>query len=180
MISELTAEETRIEVMAKVTRIFDSPPFYDACPECKKKVIPNEDGSADCEKHGEIVSQARARLSLLLDDGSGTITATAIGETAEKLSGRLSSELKDAVKAMEDTGLSSNEAVREVITKLREEIEGNDFIFIGRTNLRQRSGDEEEQRIELLVNQIKDVDPAKEAVKMLDQAEMEDYGDFDG
>ena len=179
LISELTTEETKAEVIAKVVRIFNSIPYYDACPECKKKVIPSDDGSAECEKHGEIDPEARARLSILLDDGSGTIRATVMGETAEKLTGRQGSELKDAVKTMEETGsLPPNEAVREVITKLREEIESNEFIFIGRVNLQQMAEDGEEQRFELFVNQIKEVDPAREAVKMLDQAEMEDYTNF--
>ncbi|RLG14538.1 hypothetical protein DRN69_04135 [Candidatus Pacearchaeota archaeon] len=60
------------------------PRFFDVCPECKKKVT-REGDSFVCKEHGRVVSEKRALLNLVLDDGTETIRAVVFHDNLESL-----------------------------------------------------------------------------------------------
>ena len=83
VIHEKRFSETRVgeslKARALIVQMFD-PRYYDACPECGRKVT---DGV--CGKHGKVGSQKRAIISLVLDDGTETLRAISSVESLHKL-----------------------------------------------------------------------------------------------
>ena len=77
-ISELRAGEFA-SLNGFIVQLFE-PRFYDACPQCNRKVI---DGN--CEQHGEVVIQKNAILNFYLDDGSGSVRVVAFRDNVKKL-----------------------------------------------------------------------------------------------
>ena len=57
------------------------PRFYNACPECRKKV--NEENK--CETHGSIISKETPIVNIYLDDGTENIRLVLFNENANKL-----------------------------------------------------------------------------------------------
>jgi ssDNA-binding replication factor A large subunit len=60
------------------------PKFFEVCPECNSKAIPSADGSI-CEKHGRVNPSKRVLISLVIDDGTGSVRAILFSENVEKL-----------------------------------------------------------------------------------------------
>jgi replication factor A1 len=63
-----------------VVQVFE-PRFYNACPECRKKV--NEESK--CETHGSIVPKEIPIVNIYLDDGTENIRLVLFNENANKL-----------------------------------------------------------------------------------------------
>jgi ssDNA-binding replication factor A large subunit len=61
------------KVRAFIVQTF-GPRFFYVCPECRKKVVSGEGGFI-CQEHGKVISEKRALLNLVLDDGTETIRA---------------------------------------------------------------------------------------------------------
>lgn len=81
-ISELSENEF-VEVNGTVVQLFE-PRFYDACPECNKKV--SLDGEKyNCLAHGHVVSKKVPILNLFFDDGSENIRVVLFRELVPKL-----------------------------------------------------------------------------------------------
>jgi len=69
-----------VSARAYVVQIF-GPTFYNVCPECNKKV-----GETNtCEVHGSIAPKRNAILTLIVDDGTGSIRAVLFSEQVKKL-----------------------------------------------------------------------------------------------
>lgn len=60
------------------------PRFFDVCPQCRKKAIPDAEGFI-CEQHGKIIPDRRALVNLVLDDGTETIRAVVFSDNFAKL-----------------------------------------------------------------------------------------------
>jgi len=69
-----------IGLRAVIVQIFE-PRFFTVCPACNKKV--SEVG--ECEKHGKVVGEKRALLSMVVDDGTETIRGVLFSEQIEKI-----------------------------------------------------------------------------------------------
>jgi len=102
------------EIRAFVVQAFE-PKFFEICPECKTKAIPNGE-IYNCNTHGRITPERRALLSVVLDDGTESLRAIAFSENIEKL-------------GINMTELESAFAVH------RENLLGTEFLFLG--NVRQ-------------------------------------------
>jgi len=98
-----------VKIRAFITQSFDVKFFY-VCPNCGKKVI-KEGNSFICNEHGNVPAERRALISLVLDDGTGTIRAVAFQENLEKLGLNIENE--------------SN------LINQRQELLGKEFIFSG-------------------------------------------------
>ena len=68
------------EIAGTVVQVFE-PRFYNACPECNKKI----DGK--CETHGDVVSVEVPIVNFFLDDGSDSIRVVTFRENAGKVLG---------------------------------------------------------------------------------------------
>jgi hypothetical protein len=67
-----------ISVRAFVVQNFE-PRFFHVCPECKKKVVSGENGFV-CAEHGNIGSEKRALINIVLDDGTESIRSVLFHE----------------------------------------------------------------------------------------------------
>jgi len=83
-----------VEVLGTVVQLFE-PRFYDACPECNKKV---EDGK--CSVHGNVTIKEVPIVNFFFDDGTENIRVVAFRENAEKILKVNGESIKD--KSFED------------------------------------------------------------------------------
>jgi replication factor A1 len=72
-----------VSTRAFIVQSFE-PKFFEICPECNGKVIESAEG-AICEKHGRIMPAKRVLISLVIDDGSGSMRSVLFSENIEKL-----------------------------------------------------------------------------------------------
>jgi replication factor A1 len=79
----------KISSIGTIVKIYP-PAFYDACPQCNRKVF---DGK--CKDHGEVEHKPAMVLSLIIDDGKGAIRCTAFSNIAEKIAGLTGVEAKE-------------------------------------------------------------------------------------
>lgn len=74
---------------AFIVQLFE-PRFFEICPECRGRA--RQDGeSYVCVKHGRVIPEKRALISLVLDDGSENLRAILFSEQIEKLGLKLES-----------------------------------------------------------------------------------------
>ena len=95
-IKDLAGGENDTELIATVVQVYD-PRFYDACPECRKKVEGNM-----CATHGEVTPEVNFNMSAFLDDGTGNIRTSFWKQQAMVLTGKTEEEF---VKFREDLAL---------------------------------------------------------------------------
>ncbi|MFH1210940.1 MAG: OB-fold nucleic acid binding domain-containing protein [archaeon] len=73
------------KVFGTVVQVFE-PRFYDACPECNKKVIPEGD-KFRCEQHGHVLPKQVPIINMLLDDGTDNVRVVLFRDLASKVFG---------------------------------------------------------------------------------------------
>ncbi len=106
----------QVNVRANILQMFNISFFY-VCPECNMKAT-FEGDKAVCPKHGAVMPRKRAILNVTLDDGSENIRATAFNELILKIFNlENESQLDDP----------------NIILEKREELLGEEFLFLGRT-----------------------------------------------
>jgi len=72
-----------VQFQGYVVQLFE-PRFYDACPECNRKVMV-QDGKGRCEEHGDVVAKKNPVVNFYLDDGSGNVRAVGFRDVASQL-----------------------------------------------------------------------------------------------
>ncbi len=129
-------------VLGTIIQIFE-PRFYDVCTQCNKKVNV-ENGKTVCKEHGEVSKTDACVVNFSLDDGTGTIRCVAFRETAERILGKSTLDLK-AVNFEE----------------LKKNILGKQILASGRVNK-----NEAFDRIEFRISKVEDADPQQIAEEM--------------
>ncbi len=71
-----------VKVIGTVVQVFE-PRFYEACPDCNKK-ISMEGDKKTCVEHGEVMPKHVPILNIVFDDGTGNIRVVCFRETAAK------------------------------------------------------------------------------------------------
>jgi len=99
-----------VKLRAFIVQSFE-PRFFNVCPECKKKVVP-EGENFICATHGKIVPERRALINLVLDDGTATIRTVLFHNI------------------LSDLGLKDLDDVEKLIHQ-REDLLGKEMIFSG-------------------------------------------------
>jgi ssDNA-binding replication factor A large subunit len=69
-----------VSTRAFIVQMFE-PRFFEICPQCKKKV----DESKECQEHGKVISEKRALIGFVLDDGTDSIRAVMFSDQLDKL-----------------------------------------------------------------------------------------------
>lgn len=69
-----------VSTRAFIVNMFE-PRFFEVCPECRKKVSE----TSECLEHGKVISNKRALLSFVLDDGTDSVRATVFSENLDKI-----------------------------------------------------------------------------------------------
>ncbi|MDD5178376.1 MAG: hypothetical protein PHT54_03810 [Candidatus Nanoarchaeia archaeon] len=116
-IKELS-ENQNATLQGTIVQVFD-PKFYDACPECNKKVT-FENGAFNCNEHGKVKEVPVPILNLYFDDGSDVIRVVLFRDNAKKVLG---------VSEEDITEIRKEPAKFESI---KEKILGEQFRFSGR------------------------------------------------
>ncbi len=130
----------RYQIRAAILHIFNTNIFYEICPECGV-IVKN----STCPTHGEIEPEHTMIVNAIIDDGYGNMRAVFFRDIAEKLFGKTSEELfKENI----------NERIKNIL--------GNEYIFYGRVRKNEMF-----QRKELIIDDFEEVDPEKEAEKLL-------------
>ncbi len=90
-----------VKVLGTVVQVFE-PRFYDACPECNRKVTPDGD-KFRCEQHGHVPVKLVPILNMLVDDGTDNVRAVFFRDLASKVFGLADlTALKDNPLAFEE------------------------------------------------------------------------------
>lgn len=71
------------EIIGTVVQVFE-PRYYQACPECNKKVTPLND-AYKCEQHNLVLPRQIPILNMFFDDGTSNIRAVCFRDQAQKL-----------------------------------------------------------------------------------------------
>ena len=97
------------------------PRFYDACPECRKKVSPDGD-KFKCSTHGDVKANKTLIFNFVIDDGKGNIRATCFGSSGEELVGMNADELSEIIlaKPIEEIAVEFLGSVIEIQGTIRE------------------------------------------------------------
>ncbi len=145
-ISELQ-EGDNVEIYGTIVDFFE-PRFYEACPECNKKVILN-DGKFYCNVHGKVIEKMVPIVNIFFDDGTDNIRVVFFREIASNFLGVSSSELYsfkgDAVK----------------LDEIRKKILGKQLKIIGRVNKNEMFS-----RLEITGNNFFELDPIEVAKEL--------------
>ncbi|MCD6547478.1 MAG: hypothetical protein J7K22_02910 [Nanoarchaeota archaeon] len=80
------SDEGTYEIRGAIVNILENNPFFDVCPECRKRLNGNV-----CEEHGEVKPKKSIFLSTIFDDGTDNMRVVFFGRQAEILLG-MSSE----------------------------------------------------------------------------------------
>jgi ssDNA-binding replication factor A large subunit len=120
-----------VGVRAFIVQMFE-PRFFNVCPECKKKVLP-EGEDFICGVHGKVMPEKRAILNLIIDDGTESIRAVFFHET---ILGLGVTDLENSEKMIEQ----------------KQKILGKEMIFSGNVRLNNYFNNQE-----LIIDSVKDV-----------------------
>jgi len=120
---------------------------YDMCPNCNKKLTEGK-----CEKCGQVTPDKLLVINARIDDGSGIIRASFFRDRAEKLLGMSTEDIEKTPGAVEEKipGLIGKEIILEGSVKKNEAMDRLEFNVFG----------------------IKDVNPAQEAEKIVEEVKL--------
>lgn len=158
MFSNMSLERTDIssvtsggnfEIKGTVVQLFRGNFLFDVCPMCGGKIE-----SSRCIEHGDVISSHALVLSFILDDGTGDLRCVLFREVAEKMCGITSEELSE---------VDSENRYQLLSDKLL----GKEFILSGRMKKNKLY-----DRLEMMVNDFKDINPLEESNKLLDELEL--------
>ena len=90
-IKDLGDNDVNVSVFGTITQLYE-PKFYEACPECNKKVR-LYDGKFICDAHGSVQEKLVPILNFIFDDGTESIRTTAFRNQAEQIIEKSSKEL---------------------------------------------------------------------------------------
>ncbi len=142
-------EGQRKEIRAAVLQLFESNPFYEVCPECGLSV--KEDGESYlCSTHGTVEPSYALHVSGILDDGSDNIRFVVFKEQAEKILGL-------GVNAAKDI------ALRKGTPAIFQHARLGEYVFAGQVRRNKIF-----ERLEFIVNKIRDVDVMEE-IKLMSE-----------
>ncbi len=68
-----------MKTRAVIVQMFE-PRYFEVCPTCRKKAVEGK-----CAEHGEVKSEKRALINVVLDDGNETLRSVMFGENINKL-----------------------------------------------------------------------------------------------
>lgn len=137
------------EIKGIVVQLFKGNFLFEVCPMCGGKIENNR-----CDEHGDVTPSHALVLSFILDDGKGDLRCVLFRDVAEKLCGVVSEEL-------------SKVASEERYLILSSRLLGKELILSGRVKKNKMF-----DRLEMMVNGFKDINPLEESKKLVDEIEL--------
>ena len=142
-------EGENTELRASLVQLFKTSIFYEICPQCKGRVV-KEGNDFKCLEHGIVEPTKTIVLSGIIDDETGNIRAVFFRDVALELIGM---DIKQALEKEDSFFENLN-------------ILGKEFIMIGKTRRNKMFN-----RLEFVVNNVKEVDVIEEANKIINMLE---------
>jgi replication factor A1 len=104
-IDEIEENDQNIRVTGKIIDANGNKILYEMCPNCNKRVTLTEDGYV-CDMCGEDVEKPNPLLiiPLVIEDETGTITATFFRKAAEEIIGKTTENIESIIKETGDEG----------------------------------------------------------------------------
>ncbi|MEM7825992.1 MAG: hypothetical protein QW412_04020, partial [Candidatus Aenigmatarchaeota archaeon] len=136
------------EVLASIVHVFKSNFLFKVCPVCGIAIEQSK-----CSEHGDVEPNPALVVSCIVDDGSGDMRAVFFRETAERLLEAEAEEIADL----------DEEKRYELIA---EKLMGRELILQGRVRKNKIF-----DRLELIVNEFKDIDVLEESKRLADEIE---------
>ena len=143
-----------VDINATIVNVFKSDFVFDVCPVCGSRV----DENFSCKEHGKIEPEHALVLSAIADDGTGDIRVVFFRDVAENILG---------IKANELFKLDSEERFRIV----KEKLLGREIQLLGVVK-RNKIVD----RLELIVNDFKDLNILEESKRLISGIELKVVG----
>jgi len=138
------------EIRGALLHVFETNPFYEVCPECKKR-LKQENGKFLCDEHGEVEPNFSIVLSGIVDDGTGNMRIVLFGSQAESLIGMTVNEAREIY-----------DRKKEVSSLLENVPLGKEFVFEGRVRK-----NEFFDRLEFIANNVKNVNVQEEISRLI-------------
>ncbi len=143
-IKDLTEQDQNTEILGTIVQAFE-PRFYPTCPECSKKVNPEQENYV-CKEHGQVTPEFAYVMNVILDDGTETIRTVFFRNQVE----RLLEKSKDEILKYKENPEGFN--------SLKTELLGTQIKLVGRTQKNQMF-----DRLEFISQLVfKNPDPEKE------------------
>ncbi len=137
------------EIKGTIVQLFKGNFLFEVCPMCGSKIE-----NSRCDEHGDVTPSHALVLSFILDDGKGDLRCVLFRDVAEKLCGVVSEELSEMDPEKRYLTLSSR-------------LLGKEFILSGRVKKNKMF-----DRLEMMVNGFKDINPLEESKKLVDEIEL--------
>ncbi|MEM7825413.1 MAG: DUF2240 family protein [Candidatus Aenigmatarchaeota archaeon] len=131
------------EVKGTIVHAFKNKLLFYVCPFCSATLEENK-----CKDHGSVEAVPELVISCILDDGTSNIRAVFFRETAEKLLGLKAEEIQ----------------TEQNFSLIEKKLLGRDIIILGRVKKNKIF-----DRLELIVNDFKDLNPEEETKKLLEE-----------
>jgi len=138
-------ENENVTVVGTVVQIFE-PRFYDACPQCNKKVEFKGEGFS-CAVHGPVTSVAQPILNIVFDDGTENIRVVCFRDVVKQVL-----DLDDVLTLKDNP-----DAFRDVQRK----VAGKQLKIQGRVNRNAFFN-----RLEISANAVEDANPKELAIEL--------------
>jgi len=129
-----------VKIMGTIVQIFE-PRFYEACPECSKKLV-LEGESKVCKEHGSVAGSFIPILNFIFDDGTDNIRVVCFRDVVEKVLGKTP---EDVQKYRENVAEFEG---------IRSSIQGKQLMITGRV-----SKNEMFDRLEFVAQDVSDANP---------------------
>jgi len=137
------------EIKGTIVQLFRGNFLFSICPMCSGKIENNR-----CIEHGDVAPSHALVLSFVLDDSTGDLRCVLFRESAEKMCNVASEELSELEPENRYQLLSGKLVGRQVI--LSGKVRKNKIF----------------DRLEMMVNDFKDINPLEESKKLLDELEL--------
>jgi replication factor A1 len=141
------------EIKGNVVNVFRGNFLFRVCPMCGRSLVEKE-GKFVCLDHGEVEPNVNIVVSTVIDDGTDDMRVVFFRTQAEKVLG---------VNANELAKLELEERYKLV----KEKILGRELVLFGKVKKNNISG-----RLELIVNEVKDLNILEEIKKLADELEL--------
>lgn len=129
-----------VKVLGTVVQSFE-PRFYEACPECNRKVILEGDKQI-CSEHGQVISKHVPILNFIFDDGTGNIRVTCFRDVVTKVLG----QEEEQIQRYRENPVEFETA--------KNELQGKHFMITGRV-----TKNEMFDRLEFIAHDATEVNP---------------------
>ncbi len=129
-----------VKVLGTIVQVFE-PRFYEACPECNRKVMDNG-GTKTCPEHGPVVTKFIPILNFIFDDGTDNIRVVCFRDVVSKVL----NQSEEKVQTYRENPVA--------FTDMKEELQGKHLMITGRV-----TKNEMFDRLEFVAQDVSSVDP---------------------